>query len=143
MIRLDSSNAGRYDASVLMQKGVFVQRPDASSVLDFICTLLNLTPEAVSNEIRTIMMDNRVVDDPGSDQIQNASTLVLSGAMPGLVGAMMRSGSPYKAMRATITSEGKGSADTPMIKVKLFNTVLKDHTKEMLERGFWIEDEGT
>ena len=142
MIRVDRSNADNYDAPVLIQKGVFLERPGASSVMDFICDVLKLSPEAVTDEVRTIMMDNQVVDDPKSEEIQNGTTLVLSGAMPGLVGAMMRSDSPYKAMRATITSEGKGRAVTPMIRVKLFNTVLKNHLKDILDHGFWIADDG-
>jgi hypothetical protein len=143
VIRISSDNAERYNVPVLMQKGVFVERPGASSLMDFIASLFNLTPEAVLDEIRTIMIDNSVVDDPESVQVQNANTLVLSGAMPGLVGAMLRSESPYKAMRATITNEGKVTDSAPMILVKLFNTVLKNHIHDMIEHGFWIPDDGS
>ena len=145
MVRLDSNNADGYGVSVLLQKGVFVERAGASSVMEFVCKLLNLTSDAVAADVKTIMADNSVVDDPASSPIQNVETLVLSGAMPGLVGAMLRSDSPYKAMRATITSTGEGrvDADTSMIKVKLFNMVLKKYTKRMLEHGFWIENDGS
>jgi hypothetical protein len=129
--------------SVLLQKGVYVERTGASSVIDFICSLLSLEPGTVMKEVKTIMMDNKVVDDPASEQIKNAGTLVLSGAMPGLVGAMLRSDSPYKAMRATITSAGNGTADSPVIKIKLFNTVLRKFSEAMLEHGFWIDENGS
>ena len=141
MIHVNTGNAEQYDASVLLQRGVFVERPDASSVMDFICKLLDLEPEEVSRQVKTIFMDNQVVDDPSVDRIENGTTLVLSGAMPGLVGAMLRSDSPYKAMRATITSAGSGKAETPLIQIKLFNTVLMNHTKAMVKNGFWIDDD--
>jgi len=141
VIHVNTGNAEQYDASVLLQRGVFVERPDASSVMDFICKLLDLEPEEVSRQVKTIFMDNQVVDDPSVDRIENGTTLVLSGAMPGLVGAMLRSDSPYKAMRATITSAGSGKAETPLIQIKLFNTVLMNHTKAMVKNGFWIDDD--
>jgi len=140
MIRVDAGNADNFDVPVLLQRGVYVERTGAFSVRDFICELLGLEPEAAMKEIKTVMMDNDVVDDPASQRIEGAGTLVLSGAMPGLVGAMLRSDSPYKAMRATITSTGEKSFDTPMIKVKLFNTVLGKYAERMKRRGFWIED---
>jgi len=141
MIRVDSGNAKNYNVSVLLQRGVFVERAGASSVLDFICNLLNIKHEAAAREVKTIFLDNQVVDDPSIDRIEHANTLVLSGAMPGLVGAMLRSDSPYKAMRATITSGGGGMVETPLIKIKLFNTVLMNHIDGMLDHGFWIEDD--
>lgn len=140
---IDGNNADKYDVSMLLQQGVFVERPDTSSVLDFICKLLDITPEAVQREMKTIMMDNKVVDDPATGSVENASTLVLCGAMPGLVGAMLRSDSPIKAMRSTITS-GTAAANRPaaaMVQVKLFNTVLLKYRESMIEHGFWVEDE--
>lgn len=141
MIRVDTGNAKNYNASVLLQRGVFVERPEDSSVLDFICNLLDIGTDAAAKEIKTIFLDNQVVDDPSKDRIEHGNALVLSGAMPGLVGAMLRSDSPYKVMRATITSVGGGTVDTSLIKIKLFNTVLMKHSKGMIEHGFWIEDD--
>lgn len=143
MIHLNDDNAGGYDIPILMQKGVYVRRPGDCSVAEFIGNLLDLTPEAMKRDIKTIMMDNKVVDDPVTESMHGASTLVLSGAMPGLVGAMLRSDSPYKAMRATITSAGVGSVDSPMITIRLFNTVMRKHSQRMVRHGFWIDgDDG-
>ncbi|MBN1686440.1 MAG: hypothetical protein JW852_07280 [Spirochaetales bacterium] len=142
MIRIDAANSGDHNVPVLLQRGVYVERTGAATVLEFMCDLLGLAPEAIIKEVKTIMMDNSVVDDPASEGMGGAKTLVLSGAMPGLVGAMLRSDSPYKVMRSTITSSGTGNAGTPMIKIKLFNTVLKKYTPLMVRHGFWIEDDG-
>ena len=141
MIHLNDDNAGGYDILVLMQRGVYVRRPGDCSVAEFICNLLGLTLEAMTRDIKTIMMDNKVVDDPLSESMRGSSTLVLSGAMPGLVGAMLRSDSPYKAMRATITSAGAVSVDSPMITIRLFNTVMRKYSERMVQHGFWIDGE--
>ena len=118
---------------------------DGASVSAFISNLLEMKAADVSAEIRTIILNNKVVDEPDRSEMKAGSSLTLSGAMPGLVGAMLRSGSPYKAMRGTITSETGGSeqrsADS-MARVKLLNTVLKNHRNAMIRRGFWIDDGG-
>ena len=144
-LRLDhinDANADNYNVSVLLQKGVYVKRTDAPTVLHFICSLLDIDPERAMNDIKTVMMDNKVVDDPSSERVGDAASLVLSGAMPGLVGAMLRSDSPYKAMRATITSASgtKEPRNSPMIEIRLFNTVLRNYAGSLVRHGFWIDD---
>ena len=144
MIRVDAGNAGNYEVSVLLQRGVYVERTDASTVLEFMCDVLDLAPETVMQNVKTVMMDNSVVDDPASERMDGARILVLSGAMPGLVGAMLRSDSPYKAMRATITSASttEAGAGSSMIMIKFFNTVLSKYANRIVEHGFWIDDDG-
>ena len=144
MNRVDGSNADKYDVSVLLQEGVYVERAGASSVMRFICDLLGVSPDTVQKDVKTVMMDNKVVDDSTTESMQKASTLVLCGAMPGLVGAMLRSDSPYKAMRSTITSgTGAGTIPAaPLIQVKLFNTVLKKYAEAVIRHGFWVESDG-
>ncbi len=144
MIRVDSNNANQHDVTVLLQNGVYVERTNASTVNEFVCELLEIEPETAHKDIKTIMMDNKVVDDPETEPVRGAVILVLSGAMPGLVGAMLRCDSPYKAMRSTITSAtAVDSPDPPpMIKIKFFNTVLKKYAESMIRRGFWKDEDG-
>ena len=55
--------------------------------------------------------------------------MAISGAMPGIVGAMMRIGSPYAPMRESITERDKDITVTGkpvFVKLKLFNVILKD-----------------
>ena len=144
MIRVDSNNADQHDITVLLQKGVYVERTNALTVNDFICELLGIEPETAHRDIKTVMMDNKVVDDPNTEPVREAVILVLSGAMPGLVGAMLRSDSPYKAMRSTITSASAADRPDlpPMIKVKFFNTVLKKYAESMIRHGFFTDEDG-
>ena len=103
------------------------------------------------------MLNNQVVDKPDTCELRAGDVLVLSGAMPGLVGAMLRSDSPIKAMRQTISSRSAdGNSDdsfvTPgqetsnpwpedMILVKFFNTILRHHKDAIIDYGFIVQGE--
>lgn len=143
MIRVERQNAEAFDISRLLQKGVYIEKPDTVSVSGFISELLGIDPAAIGAKVGTVMLDNKVVDDPATAPL-DGETLVLSGAMPGLVGAMLRSGSPYGAMRSKITSDTRrspGAAGSGLIRVKALNTILRDYRQRIVDRGFWIEPE--
>ena len=149
MVRVDRSNAGEYGIGLLLQKGVFVDVPGRCGSIrasDFICSLLDIAPNNLNRDIKTIILDGRIVDDPETTLVSLGSLVVLSGPMPGLVGAMLRSDSPYKVMRATITAgHGPGTGDNEtgspagLVRVKLMNTVLAKYQERMVNRGFWID----
>lgn len=144
MVRIESSNAEQHDISLLLQRGVFVEMPDAQSVSGFIRGIFGIDESVFHRDFKTLFLNNRVVDRPEKARLHAHDTLILSGAMPGLVGAMLRSGSPLKAMRSTI-SDGNprdgSQAGGGMIRIKLFNTALKKYRGKMIENGFWIESE--
>jgi len=94
-----------------------------------------------------IMLNGSIVDDPDSTKLRGGDTLVLSGAMPGLVGAMFRSDSPFKSMRNTITAADGDSeriiATDTLVRLKLLNTVLTKYKNNIIKHGFFVmDDEG-
>lgn len=128
----------------VLQKGVYVPLSRPESISSFISKLLTIDNERMRKDIKTIMLNNRVVDDPDRAVLHAGDALVLSGAMPGLVGAMLRSDSPLKVMRATISeanTSGPGDGRESLICVKLFNTVLKTYHEAILTHGFFIPDD--
>jgi hypothetical protein len=89
------------------------------------------------------------VDDPDHTYLNSDDVLVVSGAMPGLVGAMLRSDSPIKILRSTISgntenevSGEKNNSKRPsgFIMLKLFNTVLRDHLDDVLKYGIYTQE---
>ena len=98
----------------------------------------NCSPEYVAERITTIFMDNRPIDDVTRAVVRDGAVIALSGAMPGLVGATMRRGGYYAAMREGITHQ-ETAADTidriGAVRVKLFNLLLPDLGPEFLRRG--------
>ena len=142
MVHVGRENARDFNIGYLLQKGAFFERPDTVTVSGFIAQLLGIAPEKVTDTVKTVLLDNKVVDDPNR-RIMDGTTLVLSGAMPGLVGAMLRSGSPYEAMRSTITDSCDNrtrTRKTDMVRIKFLNTVLRDNKERIVHHGFWIEE---
>jgi len=129
--------------SMSLQQGVFVKFLPGESVMAFILRTLSLRKDEMEREIQTLILNNGCVDNPETWQLVSGDTLVLSGAMPGLVGAMLRSNSPIKVLRETLSgSENRRDDSLPkdMIRLKLFNSVLTGHKDDLLDNGFYIKD---
>ena len=133
------------DFSGLLQKGVFCRLDAPCTVGDFLVGPLGLDPAYVRDRIATVFLDGSVVDDLASATLRPGSTLTLSAAMPGLVGATLRRGGFYAAMRSDISwradDRTASLADGPpdAIRLKLFNTVLREVGPEVLRRGVLID----
>lgn len=130
--------------SMELQRGVLIQFYPGETVTSFILRVLNIGPQAMDREVQTLILNNGCVDSPEIRELVSGDTLVLSGAMPGLVGAMLRSNSPIKAMRQTISESSSGrdsSIPDGMIRLKLFNSVLTDHKEDLVNCGFYIGDD--
>lgn len=129
--------------SMELQKGVFMEFREGETVLAFILRVLDMDKATMDREVQTLILNNGCVDEPETRELVSGDTLVLSGAMPGLVGAMLRSNSPIKAMRQTLSSDSKPQryeAPEGMIMLKLFNSVLTDHKEDILKWGFFLEE---
>lgn len=129
--------------STVLQQGVFVEYRPGETVATFIQRILSLDPAGVRREVQTLILNNGCVDDPDVTELVSGDTIVLSGAMPGLVGAMLRSDSPIKAMRGSMSSgeNRRIDVDGNFVRLKLFNSVLSNHKNNLLELGFYVEDE--
>lgn len=142
MVWADKKSIDRIEAVALLQKGVFLEPMAEETVVSFVCRILSIDRKTVTDKIQTIMVNNRVVDDPDTSVLYPGDRLVLSGPMPGLVGAMLRCGSPLHAMRADITSRERPGrenvAGSTHVKVKLFNTALKQFAEALLNHGFFL-----
>ena len=98
--------------------------------------------EYITGSIRTVFLDGKPVDDIDSAVVREGACLALSGAMPGLVGAVMRRGSSLASFRGTITHGESGDAPEEkdgMIRIKLFNVIMKDLGRMFLEHGIVVD----
>jgi hypothetical protein len=133
------------DFSGLLQRGVFCPLAAPCSVGYFLTGRLGIDPAYVRDRIATVFLDGSVVDDLEAATIRPASTLTLSAAMPGLVGATLRRGGFYSAMRSEISWKadevGPRLPDAPpdTIRLKLFNTVLREIGPTVLGRGVLVD----
>lgn len=141
-----ASETARWDEfSTLLQRGVFYPLAARSSVQDFLTRQLGIDPDYIRDRIATVFVDGSVVDDLETATLRPGSTLTLSAAMPGLVGATLRKGGFYSAMRSEISWKGdddtRQQLDGPpnTIRLKLFNTVLREIGPTLLRRGVLVD----
>jgi hypothetical protein len=128
----------------LLQHGVTTRIAGTRSALRFLTEDLGLDPAYVQERITTVFVDGSVVDALDAARLEPGSLLALSAAMPGLVGATLRRGGPYAAMRAEITrardqAPDAGAAGSALVRVKLFNLLLDELGPVLLEHGVVLE----
>lgn len=143
MRKIEKGSCDGIFLSTVLQQGVLVEYMPGETVTAFILRVLSLNPAGMEREVQTLILNNGCVDEPDSTRLVSGDTIVLSGAMPGLVGAMLRSDSPIKAMRKSMSSgeDRRIKVDGNLVRLKLFNTVLSNHKNDILELGFYAEDE--
>ena len=128
----------------LLQQGFVVTTQTGYSIKDFLCKQMGIDENYLENRIQTLFLNGMPVDDVENAYIENNATLALSGAMPGLVGALLRSGGALAAMRNTISYTG-GLVPTEKgetrVKIKLFNLILKELGPLFLANGVLMPTE--
>jgi hypothetical protein len=126
----------------LLQKGVTVPADVGCTLESLLCDQFAIPAEYVTDRITTIFLDNRPVDDLDRTLVQDGSRVTLSAAMPGLVGATMRRGGFYAALRQGIShvmDRGAAAAESGTVRIKLFNLLLEELGPLVLARGLILE----
>ena len=122
----------------ILQQGFGVAVRVGCTLAELLSLQWGLSPDYVAQRITTIFLDCRPIDDVNRAVIREGAVIALSGAMPGLVGATMRRGGYYAAMRGGITHQ-ETAADVPAriatVRVKLFNLLLPELGAGFLRRG--------
>jgi hypothetical protein len=111
------------------------------SVRTFLCEELGLSPGYLETRIQTVFLDGKAVDDLDSALVKDGSILALSAAMPGLLGATLRRGSYYAAMRGEISyhgGDGTLQRGEGTVYVKLFNLLVGEVGSVLLSKGIRI-----
>lgn len=125
----------------LLQQGVGVNSRTGISVKAFLCEELGLSPEFLDTRIQTVFLNGKAVDDLEKAVIHDGTILALSAAMPGLLGATLRRGSYYAAMRGEISYRKEAEAVSGAegtVSVKLFNLLVAEIGPVLLARGVRI-----
>jgi len=129
----------------LLGHGFSLNVQTGCSVKELLCRQLGIPEDYLDERIKTVFLNSRVVDDLSSAIVNEGSTLALSGAMPGLVGAILRSGGFYASMRSQISYDQNKPSSVPKagkITLKLLNMVVKELGPAFLEQGIWFNGGG-
>lgn len=126
------------------QSGVTVSATVGCTLKSLLIDQFAIPADYVTDRITTIFLDNSPVDDLDRSIIQDGSRLTLSAAMPGLVGATMRRGGFYAALRQGIShmvGTGVTTGKYGNVRLKLFNLLLAELGPLVLARGLLLERE--
>lgn len=116
------------------------------TVKTLLCYQFGLSPDYVEERITTVFLNGKATDDIDEASVGDEATIALSAAMPGLVGATMRRGGYYAAMRSAITHRevaAGGTGRIATVRVKLFNLLLPELGPEFLRRGILLSEAET
>ncbi len=129
---------------ILLQSGFMLRVRTGSTIRTVLCQECGLDPEYVDQRISTIFLDGKPVDDVDKATVKDGSILALSAAMPGFVGAALRKGGFYAAMRGSITyvenSEGSPAGEGTIV-LKLYNILIKELGPSFLNQGILLPSE--
>jgi hypothetical protein len=126
----------------LLQRGCKVPIRLGVSLETLFLEDLKFPPDLIADRIQTIFLDGIPVDNLETATVKDGSTLALSSALPGLVGASFRKGGYYSALRLKISSETSITTPHPgtgWITLKLFNLLLNDCGPHLLGQGVHLE----
>lgn len=127
-----------------LQRGFYITSNEGKSIYSFLTDTCRMSESYISQKVKTVLLNGGPVDDIFNTGIKEGDTIAVSGAMPGIVGAMMRMGSPYAAMRDSITvrpGEALSQGKEIVVLLKLFNVILSDMGPGFLEEGILLERE--
>jgi len=125
----------------LLGQGFKVNVQIGCSLKELLCNQLGINEDYLTERIKTIFLNAKVVDDVKSANITEGSVLALSGAMPGLAGAILRSGGIYAGMRSQISHDQNQSSlpvGAAKITLKLLNLIAKELGPSFLQNGVLI-----
>ncbi|HXV21410.1 MAG TPA: hypothetical protein VD811_10540 [Desulfuromonadales bacterium] len=125
----------------LLQQGFCIRVQVGCGIRELLCSQFGIDPDYLKQRITTIFLNGKPVDDTEASRIAEGATLALSAAMPGLVGATMRRGGFYAAMRGAIThhESAEGAEEKyGTIRIKLFNLLMAELGPGFLRQGIVV-----
>jgi len=130
----------------LLREGVDIEISPGNSVQELLHKELNIPEQTIQKQIKTIFLNQNPVDDL-QITVPDQSTLTLSGAMPGFLGACMRVNSPYAKMRESLSgtaysnSKGSVNSNTIIVRLKIFNVLVPEIGPLVLQKGILLSRE--
>ena len=126
-----------------LQHGFFVKIDVGKNLLETLNDQFGIDSDYAVNRIKTVFYNGRPVDNMKTAILHNGASLAFSAAMPGLVGATLRSGGVLSPFRASISFRGDdtNAAENKkgVVFIKLFNLLIPEIGPFFLGHGILIE----
>ena len=132
--------------SFILQEGFGITIKSGSTLKQLLCDQCNIPSDYIDRRIKTAFLNQKPVDNFDTVIVNDQDSLGLSGAMPGLVGAIFRKNSVLSVFRRNISYSYSGISNKTDIKdgvltVKLFNFLIKEIGATFFEKGVLIQSE--
>ena len=125
----------------IFQQGVYL-KTRAGLPLAKVLEEAGFSRKYLAEKVQTVFLDGSPIDDLDCTIVECSSVIALSGAMPGLAGAIFRKGSPISALRSktsVIMSPHCTEDAMHTVWLKLFNTVANKMGPRLLHDGILLE----
>ncbi len=145
-LKLTIKAAGFHNISRILQEGFFIYGRCGITVRELLTEECRLDNQIINTKIMTVFLNSKPVDNIDKALIKKETVLALSGALPGLLGAIFRKDSIYSSFRGPISykNEPENSIKEKSrckIKIKLFNALIDELGTHFLQMGILIESE--
>ncbi len=126
--------------SVVAATGFCMPLKSPITIKSLLCQEWGITSKYLDDRIQTLLLNSSPVDNPETIRVSPGDTLTLSGAMPGLAGAILRKGGVLAGMRHSISAQNEEALETKSkwVTVKLFNLVIDDLRALFLGQGIFL-----
>src|SRR5208337_5424224 len=125
----------------IFQQGVYL-KSRAGLPLAKVLEEAGFSRKYLEEKVQTVFLDGNAVDDLDCAIVEGGSVIALSGAMPGLAGAILRKGSLISALRSKTSPEmvPHRTEDTMhALRLKLFNTIANEMGPGLLHSGILVK----
>jgi hypothetical protein len=121
----------------VLQMGFYLPVPAGSSVRA-VLDAAGISRSYLEDKVKTVFLDGTAVDNLEAERIKNRSVIAVSGAMPGLVGAIFRKDSPISGLRSNVAKRPYDSSiqdGDELVLLKMFNIIAEEMGPELLRSG--------
>ncbi len=125
----------------LLQEGIELAVDVGCTVRELLCRRLGIDGGYVDQRIQTAFLDGKPVDRLDQAGVRDGSTLALSAALPGLLGATLRKSGAYASLRGGITHaepSARSHRGRGRITLKVFNVLLPELSPIVFHRGVHV-----
>ncbi|MBU0946566.1 MAG: hypothetical protein KJ804_18950 [Proteobacteria bacterium] len=139
---IPAGSISRY--TTLLQAGIIEERQSPCTYRAFFSSLPGVNSQYIVDRIETIFHNGLPVDDIETDIEGSAPVIAISGAMPGLAGAIFRKNSFHAALRTAeshASSDSLEKAEKKIITLKLFNVIASEKGGNFLNNGCFMKSD--
>lgn len=130
------------ELAMLLQAGFNIEALVGCTLREFLCMEMEICGDYANKRLQTIFINGKAVDDFDLTVVRPGDVIALSGALPGLVGAVMRRGGDLGSLRQSISydkTELRPTESQGVVTIKLYNFIAEELAHIFLRRGVMVD----